>query len=90
MFQKNKNKTKNRKDLLVLSYMSFRCFYVYMSVLPVCISVCISLHYLYAYCLRRPAEGIISPRIGIENGCEQPCGCWKSNLGPPGEQSLNH
>lgn len=28
------------------------------------------------------------PQNGVMNGCESPCSCWESNLGPLGEQSV--
>lgn len=31
-------------------------------------------------CPQRPEEVIGSPGIGVADGCELACGCWKSNL----------
>lgn len=46
-------------------------------VLPTCISV----FHLYVYCPHRPENGIRCPGTGVTDGCEQLCGCWKSDLG---------
>ena len=46
-----------------------------MSVLP----GCLSMHHLCARCSWRPEEGVRSPRSGVTNGCEAPCGCRELN-----------
>ena len=33
-------------------------------------------------------KGIRSPGTRVTVGCELPCGCWESNTGPLGEQSM--
>jgi len=42
------------------------CILTCMSVLPACMQV----HYLYAYFLKRPEDGIRSPITGVTDGCE--------------------
>lgn len=42
--------------------------------------------YLCALCPWRTEEGTRSPGNGVKQGCEQPCGCWESNLYHPEEQ----
>jgi hypothetical protein len=37
---------------------------------------------------QRPEEAIRSPESGVTDGCELPCECWDSNLGPMKEQAL--
>jgi hypothetical protein len=39
--------------------------------------VCMSVHDRGA----EPVEGIRCPGAGATDGCEPPCGCWKSHLG---------
>lgn len=34
------------------------------------------------WCLRRPEEGVGSPRTGVIDGCEPPNGYWVLNLDP--------
>ena len=44
-------------------------------------------HLCFAY--RRvcvTVSGITSPRTGVTDSCELPCGCWERNLGPLEEQ----
>lgn len=36
---------------------------------------CMFMHCLCAWCPRRPKEGDRSPKTGIRDGCESPCGC---------------
>lgn len=28
-------------------------------------------------------KALYPPGAGVTNGCEPPCGCWETNLGPP-------
>ena len=49
---------------------------------------CKPVYHMHAWCFWKPEEGIGSPGAGVTNGCEPPCGCWESNLGPPGEQPV--
>jgi hypothetical protein len=46
---------------------------------------------LMAFCLHACLrESVRSPRTGVIDGCELPCGCWELNLGPLEEQSALH
>lgn len=51
-----------------------------------CFTACIFVHCRYAWRQRNPEEGIRSPWIIVTNGCEIPCGYWKSNMGPLQEE----
>lgn len=60
-----------------------------------CLWVCVMyVHHVYAWCTRRPEEGIKSLETGVTNGCQPPEGCWEPNPGPLQEQpallGLNH
>jgi len=57
----------------------YECFYLY---------VCMHVHPVCAWCLRRSEEGIRSPGTGDKEGCEPPCGFWELNLGPLQEQQV--
>jgi hypothetical protein len=47
---------------------------------------CVSVYKACAWWLWRPEESTGSPRTGVTDGCELPCGCWGLNLGPSQEQ----
>jgi hypothetical protein len=49
----------------------------------VVLNTCMSVYHLCAWNPRKPEEGIGSPGSIITEGCEQPCGCWESNLKEP-------
>lgn len=53
-------------------------FLMYVSVLVDCLSV----HNMYAWCLRRLEGGITSPELVLMNCCEPLCGCQESSSGP--------
>jgi hypothetical protein len=56
----------------------------------ICVGIldsCMSVHCVCAWCLQRTKE-VGSPRTGIRNGCEPPCGYWESNQGTLKEQPL--
>lgn len=69
-----------------LSFWKCLFLYVYLFVLPVCMSV----HHVCAWCLQRPGEGIRSSGTGFTDGCGSPCRCWESNLGSLQEQPVRH
>lgn len=50
--------------------------------------VCVYVHHLLASGPQRPEEGSASPGTEVADGCEQPCGCWKLNVGPLASQSV--
>jgi hypothetical protein len=54
-----------------------------MSVLPTCMFM-----HFYAWCPRRPEEGIIPPGTGVTSSYELLCVCWELNLGPLEEQPI--
>ena len=60
--------------LLLLRLIYF--YFMHTGVLPACMSV----RHMHALRLKRPEEGIGSPRTTY--GCELPCGFWEWNLGP--------
>lgn len=49
-------------------------------------SVCTSVPYMNALCLRGPEEGVGSPGCGVMDGYEPSCGCWEQNMGLLEEQ----
>lgn len=55
-------------------YVGVLIFFMFMGVLPTCIS-----DYRLACCLSKTKEGIGLPGTEVTN--ELPHGCWKSNLG---------
>ena len=40
-------------------------------------------------CPWKPGRSVGSPRTGVTDGCEPPCGCWESYLGPVEEQPVS-
>lgn len=48
--------------------------------------VCMSVHHVHLWCLRRPEEAIGYP--GITDGCELPCGCGEPNPAPLQKQPV--
>jgi hypothetical protein len=52
------------------------------------LSACLSLYYMYTYCLWKPEEGIGSSRTGVTDGYELPCGSWELNPGSLEEQTV--
>lgn len=58
---------------------------MYDNVLP----RCMFMHYLCAWCPRRPKEGDRSPETGIRDGCESPCGCWDLSARAASALNLN-
>lgn len=59
-----------------------------MDVLPVCLSVYLSMHYLHAWCLQRPADTIKFPDIGVISVCELLHGCLELDPDPLEEQPV--
>jgi hypothetical protein len=54
-----------------------------------CLHVCLSVCVLYACSASRIEKTALCPnRTGIRDGCEPPCRCWESNLGPLEEQPV--
>lgn len=51
---------------------------------------CTSVHLVFAWCSRKPEEGIWSLGTGVTEGFEAPYQCWELNLGSLEEQPLNH
>ena len=49
---------------------------------------CFVCMYVCAWCLKRPEEGVSSPRIGVTDSCEPSCGSWELNPGPLKEQPV--
>lgn len=47
-----------------------------MDVLPTGMFV----YHMHAWCSCKSEEGFRSPGSKVIDGCEPPCGCWKSNL----------
>ena len=41
-----------------------------------------SVYCVLAWCLPRTEEEVRSPRTGVTDSCELPCGCWELNPGP--------
>lgn len=60
-------------------------FFFLWSYFLMCVSVlvdCMSVHNMYAWCLRRLEGGITSPELVLMNCCEPLCGCQESSSGP--------
>ena len=57
---------------------------MHMDVLSVCVSVC----HVYPWYPQKLKEKVRSSGTGVKDGCEPPCRCWESNLGPLEEQTL--
>jgi hypothetical protein len=57
-------------------------YYMYMGVLPACVSV----RYVYTWCLQRSEEGVRSPETGVS--CKSLCGCWELSSSPLEEQPV--
>lgn len=51
------------------------------------VSACMSMYYMYVWCLWRLAESIRCPGTGVVSS-ELPHGCWESHLGPLEEQPV--
>lgn len=47
---------------------------------------CLSVHHRHA--LPTEAKECVASGTGVNNGCEQPFGCWESNVGPLEEQPV--
>ena len=47
-----------------------------------CMQVYVCIHHLHGLCLRKPEEGMGSPRTGVTDGHWQPYGYCQSDLGP--------
>lgn len=63
-------------------------FYLFTFMHISILSVYIYVHYMCAWYLWGPEEGIRSLGIGVTDGCKPPCGCWKLNLGSLEEKSV--
>jgi len=74
----------------------FRCAWVFCLCVCVCVRVCVCvcvcvcvMQAPYEHTCSVPARTsmvCLIPQNGVMNGCESPCSCWESNLGPLGEQ----
>jgi hypothetical protein len=51
--------------------------FIYFMWMNVCLHICLC--NMYAQYPRKPAEGGVSPGIGVADCCEAPCGCWTLN-----------
>lgn len=58
-------------------------FILYVSVLIACMYI-----HIHAWHPRKYEQGIASPRTGVMDGYETPCGCWVLNLGLLQEQQV--
>ena len=56
-----------------------------MDILPACMYMC---HVHVVPMEARDGGSVRSPGTGVIDGCEPPCGCWESNLGPLEEQQM--
>lgn len=59
---------------LDLKKKKFRSNYIYV------LQVCMHVHCMYSWCLRRSEKRSRSLGNGVTEGCEWPCGCWESHL----------
>lgn len=50
--------------------------------------VCMYVHHMCAWSLKRPEEGLRSPGTVLQDDCKPPCRCWKLNLGTLEEQQV--
>lgn len=48
----------------------------------------ISVYHIYAWCPRRPKEGLRTHGPGVTDSYDLSCGCWKSNPGPVDEEPV--
>lgn len=51
-------------------------------------SVCLSVHSMHAECPWWSEEGVGSPRTGVMDSFELPCGCGELNVDPLQEQAV--
>lgn len=55
-----------------------------------CLPVFMYVHYVHAYYLWSPEEGIRLPRTGVTVDCQQPCGCCELKHSAIEVRALGH
>lgn len=86
----SKKTPKDKQETVTPKWLLGTVFFFKYLLICTYMGVCLhlSLHHMHAWSPKSPEEGVRSPRTGVIDGCESPCGPWESNPGHLEEEPM--